>query len=82
MISEEAHSLSPALNTIDHALRRNPRGFNRVPGELDIYITKTKVIITVDYLVPALRLWFTVRNDMRQVRKQWIELCLVDELPF
>jgi hypothetical protein len=80
MICEDVLSLAPAIAIIDHGLRRNPTKFRQIPGFGNVYIAKTKVIITPDFFVPALRLWFAVDEAAHEVHKTWIDLVPVEEL--
>jgi hypothetical protein len=80
MICDDILSLAPSIAIIDHGLRRNPHGFVRINAYEDVYIAKTNVIISIDYIIPALRTWYTVHDEVLEVRKCWIDLVPVDEI--
>jgi hypothetical protein len=80
MICDDVLALAPAIEIVDYGLRRNPRGFAVIPGHVDTYVAKTAVIVTVDHVVPAIRIFFTVNETEQEIRKWWVDLVPVDEI--
>jgi hypothetical protein len=69
-----------ALAPIEHALRRNPLGFERLRGYKGIRLAKSKLRLIQREIIPSFRLWFRVDEGERTVFKLYVEVAPAEDM--
>lgn len=62
-----------AIAGIKHALSREPRGFHQSRSRPDIWVARTKLVITGPDIVLSHRVLFRIDEEERSVTLLWVE---------